>query len=386
MRRLAFFFFALRLAAGFFAATAIVPGAIAHANEYDVISSSPAVEPAGLPYFDADVLNDRFERFDPNVRQVAAMMQPPVLGDMEFSTSGPNIRGDEHSYPHIFSTDVPNPNRFWYTERANILQRRVPDNWDAMKLINTDRPDFTDVATVVGKGVTQWETGYFYDRRDDGVVRRQLQFAPSALVRFGRSDHFEWRVKWLGYTDQNTLDRSVNAQGSQVGYQDLELGFKYIVKEQNDWIPLQSIVTRMTVPLGSNEISANTIQPGATYIYNWQVRRWWFFRGASGFDYLHTPNLVPGPAPGSLIVARDSYWQGHQSFSSYMQIRRRFGMFTEWFMFYRGQTADTRPDHYHNYGFYLYATPNLQFDVRFGWRIGGRIDEDFASTGVSWRY
>lgn len=355
----------------------------------DVVTSKTpdSNEVVTLPYFDAETIDEPFEHFDRHVKPAAAMMQPPVLGDMEFSTSGPEVRGDAETYPHIFSTDVRNPNRFWYTERANILQRRVPDNWDAMKLINTDRPDFTDVATVVGKGVTQWETGYFWDRREDGFVRREKQFGPNALVRLGMSDHFEWRIKWLGGFGQSTIDHATGIEGWQGGYSDVELGFKRILIEQNDWVPLQTIVTRLSVPMGSSRASANAVQPGLTYVYNWQVRRWWFFRGASGVDWLRDPLLDFDPNfPGVLTLHRDSYVQGHQSISSYVQICKKIGMFTEWFMFYRGQTVDTRPDHYHNYGLYLYATPNFQFDMRIGWRIGNRVDETFTACGVSWRY
>ena len=88
---------------------------------------------------------------------------------MPSSTAGPESEPGMEEYTHIFSTDVWDEDRFWYTNRPNILNMPVSDNWDAMKLINTDRPDFTDVATVVGKGVTQIETGYtfndYYDRQ-----------------------------------------------------------------------------------------------------------------------------------------------------------------------------------------------------------------------------
>ncbi|HEY5316026.1 MAG TPA: transporter, partial [Pirellulales bacterium] len=192
---------------------------------------------------------------------------------MSSSTAGPEAAPGSEEYVHIRSTDVWDPNRFWYTDRPNIFNQAVPDDWDAMKLINTDRPDFTDVATVVGKGVTQIETGYTYNYLDDHTMQVQSQSFPESLLRYGTSDRFEWRMKWLGYLDNRTVDAANGAALSQSGGSDLTVGFKWIAITQDNWRPLQSIVTRLGVPLGSTNFSADTIEPGISYICNWQVRK-----------------------------------------------------------------------------------------------------------------
>jgi hypothetical protein len=315
--------------------------------------------------------------------------RPP--SGVPFSTTGPETEPDAEDYPHIFSTDVWNPNRFWYTERPNLLNQDVPDEWDGTKVINTDRPDFTDVATVVGPGVTQIESGYSFRRRSDAFTVNSLQTVPEILLRYGTSETFEWRIKWdLGYTNLHFEDRVASQATTLSGFSDVQLGFKWMMIAQDDWRPLQTIVTRLTVPTGSSEYSAHTAQPGFTYIYNWQVRRWWFFRGSSGVDWLTKagPTFIgiPNAAP-QLGIDRDYVVQGHQSVSSYMQISKRFGYYAEWFMLYRTATPDTRPDHYHNYGLYFYITPNFQLDIRIGERIGnGRVHEMFTGAGVSARF
>ncbi len=325
-----------------------------------------------------------------NAEAAAAVIQEPITGDMPFSTAGRETEPQAEEYPHIFSTDDWNPLSFWYTNRPNLLNQEVDEDWDAMKLINTDRPDFTDVATVVGRGVTQVETGWTYRYHNDPQLAFHQHTLPESLLRVGVNDRFEWRMKWEGYANARIVDPVSGLHDNVQGVSDLQLGFKWIVRDQDDWRPLQTVVTRFFVPTGSSHFSADAVQPGFTYIYNWQVRKWWFIRGASGVDWLNRPGPVFTSVIGSgnprVSDGRDYQVQGHQSVSSYMQISRRLGMFAEWFVLYRGASADNRPDHYHDYGLYLYLTPNLQLDARIGQHLGNRLHEYFTGAGLSFRF
>ena len=322
--------------------------------------------------------------------QFDAFSLEPVLPDEPFSTAGRETEPELEKYPHIFSTDVWDRDNFWYTPRATVFRDEVPDNWDPMKLINTDRPDYTDVATVVGKGVTQFESGWTYRNHGDPVGAWDRNTVPELLVRHGMSDRFEWRIKWdLGYTSTTYRDYATGQTQTVDGASDIQLGFKWILVDQDDWVPLQTVVTRLWVPTGSRAYSADTVEPGFTYIYNWQVRRWWFIRGATGCDWLTTPSPVFNPAGfGAAPIAgfqRDYGVVGSQSISSYFQLFERVGMFAEWFMFFHEPVQGIRSDHFMDFGWYYYITPNLQLDARIGWRLGGVTDEYFTGAGLSWR-
>lgn len=172
----------------------------------------------------------------------------------------------------------------------------------------------------------------------------------------------------------------------------MELGFKWVMAEQDDWMPMSTLVTRLNVPVGSSEASAGEVEPGFSYIYNWQVRRWWFIRGCTGFDWYNAPEYrfataggVP-TVPTQLLVDHDQYLEFSQAISSYMQVSKRVGMFAEWFMFKRHGSEDDHSDHFHNYGIYLYLTPDIQIDGRFGWRIGDYYEETLLGLGLSFRY
>lgn len=136
-------------------------------------------------------------------------------------------------------------------------------------------------------------------------------------------------------------------------------------------------------------IYADTVQPGVSYIYNWQIRKWWFFRGSTGVDWLNHAGpifVTAGTPSSSLSINRDYQVQTFQSFSSYFQISRRWGMFAEWFVLMHAKSADNQPDNYHDYGFYYYLSPNLQLDLRVGQRLGSAdINEYFTGAGISFR-
>ena len=142
--------------------------------------------------------------------------------------------------------------------------------------------------------------------------------------------------------------------------------------------------------------SANTIQPGISYIYNWQVRKWWFHSSAqlAGVDWIRvagsvvpsSPSSLPAYAAPSTTLSPDSSVQGFQSISNYIQISPRLGMFLEWYLLYHHGAANDLPQHFHDYGLYYYITPNLQLDARIGQQISHDFNNWFTGCGISTRF
>lgn len=296
------------------------------------------------------------------------------------------VSQDPHpTYAHLSSTDDEDPTHFWYTHRDTLLGERAVDAWDPLKLINTDRPDFTDVAAVVGDGRVQLETGFLRIDREEGDEKSRVETVPNALVRVGVGDSFEWRIKSRGYT-HGEVSNAAGEQGSLEGLADAELGFKWVMKEQENFLPMQSIVVRLGIPVGSDEVSSHELEPGLSYIYNWQVRRWWFFRGSTGIDSFNQPTLSVNHPEQEGKSERDDWIELSQSVSSYFQISKQVGSFVEWFMLQRNGSNDDKTENFHNYGLYLYVTPDVQLDCRAGWRFGDSADEMFWGAGVSVRF
>ena len=60
----------------------------------------------------------------------------------------------------------------------------------------TDRPDFTEASSTVGRGIAQLEVGYTYTYDDDGGAAKSHSY-PEPLLRYGILENWlELRVGW----------------------------------------------------------------------------------------------------------------------------------------------------------------------------------------------
>lgn len=302
----------------------------------------------------------------------------------------PNIVIEEaDEYPHPRSLEVNNPNSFWYTNRPNILNIPVPDEWDFYNLINTDRPDFTDAVYSVGKGVTYLENGYTFHKIVDGPVHISTRQLPESLLRHGLTDQFELRLKWNGYLMTDYKDYSQNIHLTEFGGEDLDAGFKWELIQQEGWRPMVSLVSGILIPTGTRSISANAAEPHFNIVYGWGLRRWLYLKGQTGADFLKVSNS-PVSTIGSVVpgfqIERTSQASWHQSFCFLTQWTKRVGAFHEWFMIQNTGAGDTRAQHFLDMGTYIYMTPNIQLDARIGTRLSNRVGETFTGAGFSARW
>ena len=205
------------------------------------------------------------------------------------------------------------------------------------------------------------------------------------LLRVGLTDEFELRMKWIGYTYNSLEDVASGAKNIAVGGSDLQLGFKYEILQQRDWIPFMTNVTYAYVPAGTGGISAKAIQPGINFVWGWQVPRWLFIKTSTGVDFQRNHNVFFSDQPGGLppILAsnftRDTLW--HESVSILYQISKRFGGFSEWYDLF---TTNTHQNFFDT-GLFLYATPVHQFDIRVGFGVNG-TEQIFTGVGYSTKY
>jgi len=297
--------------------------------------------------------------------------------------------GDPRDHPRIPDLDNDNPYSLFYTQRPNLFGEQIPDEWDFGNIIATDRPDFTDAPFTVGRKVTVVETGYTFRRISaDGLTvnRRQL---PEVLLRAGITNEFELRFRWNGYVMLDEHDAATGMRNSQFGGDDVVAGFKWEMVQQRAWRPMLTLVAGTTLPTGTNGISANQLQPFGNIVYGWGLRRWLYLKGSSGVDFVRTTSTTivnDGFSAPFFISPRDNLNLYHQSISMLAQFSKRVGGFYEWFSFYSTGADDNRAANYLDTGLFIYATPNVQLDVRIGGRVSHRTDELFTGAGFSVRY
>jgi hypothetical protein len=283
------------------------------------------------------------------------------------------------------------PGTVFDLNRANLIGQDVPDQWDFYNLINTDRPDFTDATYSVGKDIVLIESGYTFTRiRSDklNINRSQL---PEMLVRMGLTNELELRFRWNGYILNDLKDGQTGVATQNFGGSDINLGIKYEVVQQDVWRPMVTIVTGSTLPTGTGGVSARQLQPYFNTVLGWGIRRWLYLKASSGVEFdkggdpsrLLMGSLLSGP---NIVSSPDNVTLWHASTSLLYQASPRVGGFLEWYSFFSANAADNRPQHYIDTGFYLYATPNVQYDIRVGQRLSDRVDTFFTGAGVSFRY
>lgn len=266
--------------------------------------------------------------------------------------------------------------RFLGTERANMFQARVPDEWDATTIINTDRPDFTDALPTVGHRVTYVETGYNW-AKDDGRLgeTKMIHTAPELLVRYGLHDRVELRLKSTPGLVQDQVDGELRLVGEHY------VGIKAEVFRQRGWLPGHTLVPVVNVVNGVEADGGHQIIPELGWVYGWQVRKWIAFRGSTGVDGAgNTFAFGAGPSAGFLEV-----WQ---SLSIYWHLHKKVGIHSEWGLFgYPLERLESRRVlGFHTYGVYFYPTQEILIDIRVGdnfkpgdssWYIGGGISFRF---------
>lgn len=361
-------------------------GAAADCREICEVAALPAPpdvfaeQTAGWPFRTED-------RNSPATQEPAAFAAP---ASEPYRWDSGNIRVDDpEHFPRIRMLDNENPLSFWCHVRPNVLNEPVPNFWDFYNIIATDRPDFTDAPFSVGRGVTIIETGYTFRRiraEDIHIERRQL---PEILYRHGLTDNFELRLRWNGYVMTNQTDVATGLRTSSFGGDDMNVGFKWELLQQENWRPMVTTVVGVFLPVGTGGNSANAVQPQFNVVLGWGLRRWCYFKMSTGVDALRRPETTlinNGLSAPFFVTNRNSPIEGHQSASLICQCSKRAGTFVEWFGLFRTGASDNRPDHFFDTGLYLYATPNVQFDMKFGTRLSNRVDELFTGAGLSVRY
>ena len=118
----------------------------------------------------------------------------------------------------------------------------------------TDRPDQTESATVVPRGLMQVETGYLF-ARDGDVDGYEV---PGTLFRIGLSGWTELRIGHAGM---------VGGEGSH-GAGDSELGAKVnLIGRADGWRPELAILGGLSLPTGDDGFSSDSVDPSFLVLF-----------------------------------------------------------------------------------------------------------------------
>ena len=134
--------------------------------------------------------------------------------------------------------------------------------------IASDRPDFVDSSTVVGKHRFQIETGVATERdRADGV--RERTDATPTLLRYGVSDDWELRLESDGRLRVTSDELATGNRSRVTGYADVSVGAKWHVRDAAGAWPALGVVASWDLDSGSRPLRAQgkggTLRLGAEW-------------------------------------------------------------------------------------------------------------------------
>lgn len=236
----------------------------------------------------------------------------------------------------------------------------------------TDRPDFTEASSTVGRGVAQIEFGYTYVLNDDAGTRDISHSVGEPLLRYGiLAEWLELRLA-LFPTTANSVTGAMRTSNS--GLEDLYAGFKIGLTPQEGFLPEMALIPQATLPTGDPAFTNDDVLPGVNWIYAWQVNDFISTGGSSQFNRSRDDGTL------------DTYVEFAQSWVIGYALAERLGAYTEWFAFVPSGAATAKPQHFFNGGFTYLLTQDMQFDVRAGAGLNGAADDYFVGTGLSIRF
>lgn len=245
------------------------------------------------------------------------------------------------------------------------LASATPQDWSDP--IATDRPDFTESAYVVPKGMTQIETGTTYQRLKDSNETT----IPETLIRHAVVQNFELR---LGTPSWNV---SRSRGHTETVFNDVYVGFKYGFERALSKYFDASIIPAVSIPNGNNGLRFIPTGSDGGNSYTPEVK----FCTASELTDSLSLSTMAYLRSESLDGQREQIYQ--QTFSLGMSFTDRLASFYEYIF----ETYKDGPftSVIHSGVVYL-LTPNVQLDFHLGRTVSSGYGDPFIASGLSFRF
>lgn len=237
--------------------------------------------------------------------------------------------------------------------------------------LESDRPDFTQSSRTVGLRRVQVEMGYTYIRDSTSILDRTAHSFPETLLRVGMlAEWFELRVGWNYGVNLN--------QGNIVsavfdGSQDLYVGAKLALTEQDGWLPEMALLPQMSLPTGHGDLTDDAVEPGVNWLYRWDVND---FVAICGSTQVNKNRDLP----------RAYYADFAQSALLDYTLTDKLEGFTEWFAFFPAGATVALPQQYFDGGLTYHVHANFQLDIRAGVGLNQAADDYFTGAGAVLRF
>ena len=244
--------------------------------------------------------------------------------------------------------------------------------------IATDRPAFSDTASLVPRGRFQFEGGYQFTYDREGKKRTYDHLFPESAFRTGLTDWLEFRMKWNGYSLTETTDRFTTRGGRHIMREthddsgtDLNLGFKMPVIRDKENLPNISFIASMNVPTGGGGKSANNVVPEIKFPWSYAITNEWSVYGS----YFARVNDGPG----------GQFFQNGVTLATAYDVHDRVKLYLEYLGVYPA-VRDEDCAHLLSAGPIIWLTDNLSLDMRATVGLNEQAPDFQTSIGFGIRF
>lgn len=162
--------------------------------------------------------------------------------------------------------------------------------------IATDRPDFVESSSVVGRGVFQVETSFIREDDKQSGLKTRTNATPT-LMRVGISERVELRLETDGFMHQTTS--GLGMRYKQNAFADASFGMKWSISEggQSSDLPALAMLAHVDAGTGSSSVRAAALAPSLRFVAEWELP------GDASFGFMPGLAYQKDPVEGR-------YWSG----------------------------------------------------------------------------
>lgn len=236
--------------------------------------------------------------------------------------------------------------------------------------ISTNRPSFSDSASLVPAGHLQLETGYTFTKRSRSGTETERHAVPEVLARYRLLDRLETQVLWGGFASQDTTSGGTTTEAN--GDTDLGFGLRVPIEDQHGWMPTLALGGSATVGTGDDDFSTgdHTVPTGKVL---------WAYSFDGGFG-LGGNFIVSYPHDG-----QERFDQVAASVYGTWSLGERTTLYGEYYVV-TPYANGTGPAHTVDGGVLFLASRTVQLDARVGFGLDDEADDFLTGLGISFLF
>jgi hypothetical protein len=240
------------------------------------------------------------------------------------------------------------------------------------KPLVSDRPGFGDSPSAVGCDRCQLEIGYQYSYDREGNTSEIVHTYPQSLLRVGTfANWFELRVTW---SQEQDTDRVFGVSShTDVGSQDMTVGFKIALTPQDQWLPRTGLVVDAAVPTGSPAFTGDRFLPDVEYIYEWDLTKELTVTGITDLS----DQVDDGSGRTYLAVS--------EAFGAQQKLNEKLSAYVQWHTTTPAGAETVQTQQVIEGGLIWLITNNFQWDAEYGVGLNSETPDYFVGTGLSMR-